>query len=210
MSNNDFTKLLKAAVKVCEAYDKAESQRKLTAKAFLREALEVANTDNARLDALETAIERPIMERSRQFYRNALKFVKEPFCSCPPRQPKKLNWLVQGHIDELTAELSTARSNTFELFCLAVRTAVKKFPESFGTITDMAAHGEKLKALQAERAELYRQIETSYTPSDLQMRNVSGGSANVSFAISGGAVALGEHAGERLTGWLRENLEALR
>jgi len=208
--NNDFTKLLKAAVKTCEKYDYAEGQRKLTSKAFLREALEVANTDDKRLDALERDIQRSIMERSRQFYRNALKFVKEPFCANMPRQPKKLNWLVQGHVDELTAELSTARSNTFELFALAVRTAVKKFPKSFGTITDMAAHGEKLKALQAERAELYRQIETSYTPADLQIRNVSGGTASVSFAISGGEVPLGEHGGERLTGWLREHPEALK
>jgi len=207
---NDFTKLLKQAVKTCEAYDKTEAERKLTAKAFLKEALEVANTDNKRLDALEKDIERPIMERSRQFYRNALKFLKEPFCANMPRQPKKINWLVQGHIDELTAELSTARSNAFELFALAVRTAVKTFPEKFGTITDMTAHSEKLKALEMERAELYRQIENSYTPSDLQIRNVSGGTASVSFAISGGGVSLGEHAGERLTSWLIANPEALK
>lgn len=208
--NKDFIKLLTEAVKVCEAYDAAEKQRKLTAKAFLREALEVANTNNQRLDALEMAIERPIMERSRQFYRNALKFIKEPFCSCPPRLPRKLNWLVQGHTDELTAELATARSNTFELFALAVRTCTRKFPKAFGTITDMVAHNEKLKALELERNELYRQIETSYAPSDLQIRNVSGGTANVSFAISGGEVPLGEHGGERLTGWLREHPEALK
>jgi len=207
---NDFIKLLKASVKVCEAYDKVEAERKLTAKAFLKEALEVANTDDKRLNALEKDIERPIMERSRQFYRNALKFIREPFCSNPPRKPHKLNWLVQGHIDELTAELSTARSNTFELFALAVRTAVKTFPESFGTITDMAKHEEKLRALELERNELYKQIETSYAPSDLQIRNVSGGTASVSFAISGGAVPLGEHAGERLTSWLRNHPEALK
>jgi len=208
--NKDFTKLLKASVKVCEAYDKAEGQRKLTAKAFLREALTIANTDDKRLDELEKNIERPIMDRSRQFYRNALKFIREPFCANMPRQPKKINWLVQGHVDELTAELATARSNTFELFALAVRTAVKTFPESFGTITDMAKHEEKLRALELERNELYRQIETSYAPSDLQIRNVSGGTANVSFAISGGSVPLGENCGERLTGWLREHPEALK
>jgi len=207
--NKDFIKLLTEAVKVCEAYDAAEKQRKLTAKAFLREALEVANTNNQRLDALEMAIERPIMERSRQFYRNALKFIKEPFCSCPPRKPSKLHWL-SGHVDELTAELATARSNTFELFALAVRETTRKFPKSFGTIENMTLHNEKLHALQAERAELYRQIETSYTPADLQIRNVSGGTASVSFAISGGEVPLGEHGGERLTGWLREHPEALK
>jgi len=207
----DFQKLLREAVKVCDAYDKAEAQRKLSAKAFMRYALKKANTTPAKLDALEKAIEAPVMERCRQFRRNALRFLKEPFCTCFPTEPRKLTWLVHGSVDELYAELARVGSDIFELFALAVRDATRQFPEAFGSIEDIDQHEKRLKALAAERAELFAQIETSYTPADLQIGALDKrGNAPVTFAISGGEVPLGPQSGERLVNWLRSHPEALR
>ncbi len=207
----DFQKLLREAVKVCAAYDEAEAQRKLTAKAFMRDALKKAGTSHAKLDALEKAIEAPVMERCRQFRRRAIRFLKEPLCTCFPTEPRKLTWLVQGGVDELYAELARVGSDIFELFALAVRDATRQYPDAFGTIEDMDTHQQKLKALAAERAEIFARIETSYTPCDLQIGTLDKrGNASVSFAISGGEVPLGPLAGERLTNWLRSHPEALR
>lgn len=212
MTTSPFNKLLKEALEASKKVEHLEAQRKLSAKAFLRDALKLANTSHEKLNLLETALENPIMQRSQQFYRSSLKLLKEPVgCSCFPTEPRRLTWLCLGREDELYAELNMADSDIFKLFALAVRTATKKWPETFGTIEDMDAHKKALKEAIRTRDELYKEIEVRYTPLDLRIgEHDKEGRAQVTFAVSGGEVPIGSHAGERLVGWLKVHPEATK
>lgn len=202
-------KILREAVALAEKNERLSQVHKLTAPAFERMAKEYASTDDARLDALKEALERPIFRYSNAFLNNSRRWCKEGTCSSPPRDPRRLSWL--GRYEDCCAELSTVGSNPFELFALAARQVAKEHPEKFGTITDMDAHKHELEDTKRAYAEALKRIETGYAAEDLIVDGVdSNGYGRVSLTITKGGVHIGgPDWPEHLVVWLRQHPEAL-
>lgn len=199
-----FNQICKKAVETKLRLDDLERPHKLSASAFLRDAVSIAGTTDARLDLVEKALSRPEFRWSQQFYRTSMKFIREATCPRPPNDVRRISWL--GKIAEVTAELSSIQSSPFELFALASRTITREHPEFFGGVDDWDAFQKHLADTKTELEKFYKEIEAAYSPSDLIIDNADKeGRARVSFRISHGAVHLGDGFPERLVTWLKEN-----
>jgi len=177
---------------------------KLSAPAFLREALRIAGITEQRLGEVEEKLSDPL----RWFEARAvIRRLTAAFASvnwvAPSAEIRRYNWAMTA---EALAEIVAVGSSTFEIAALAAKHAMEKYPESFGSCTDLAAHQKRLVELTLRRDELRHQIETQYTSDDLLIGEPNAqGNARVSFKLSGGAVPLGPNLGERLTNWLIAN-----
>ena len=199
-----FDNLCKKTLELSKRYEELSRPHKLSPSAFLRDAMEVAGTTDERLDTLEKALTGPAFVRSNQFYRMAMKFIKEKGCTRPPNELRRLSWL--GRLEEVTAELSSIGSSPFELFALAVPTMTRTNPEVFGDIENFILYQESLRTTRDKLENLFKQMERSYGPEDLEIGPTDKeGRARVSIKISKGAVHLGENFPERLVNWLKAN-----
>lgn len=202
------SKQLREAVALSAELEELRKPAKLSPAAFVCQSMEVASTDDARLDALEKALRRPIFRWSQSFLRESRRWLRESSCTCPPRELRRLSWL--GRFEEVVSELATVGSNPFELFALAARQEAAQNPRVFGTCECMDAHRKQLEETKAKYTALCEKIEKSYTSEDLIVDNPNhAGYARVSLKITKGQVHLGPGLGERLIAWLRVNPEAL-
>lgn len=203
MSKSKFEKLLAQAVEVKKTLDVLSKPHKLTAKAFLREALQIANSSHAKLDALEENLRRPQFPRANQFLRKSILFIKEPLCPCPPREVRRIAWL--GKMDEAQAELASVGFNIFELFALAVRQTIKQHPTAFGELDSMDGYMQELASTKEKFQKLLSEIETAYGPEDLRIGQTDKkGFGQITFIVSEGAIPLAEGFPERLVNYLVE------
>lgn len=201
-----MNKIYKEAVALSEKVETLSAKRKLTADVFNRSMQEMANSDDARLDALKAKLESDpkgkYLRWTLAFYRQSVRWVKEPSCSGPPKEPWRLHWL--GRHEEATQELQTIGSSILELFALAVRETAREHPEVFGDIEDMAAHQLALTEAKVAYAEALNRIENEYTTDDIIVGQPDKeGRARISYKVSRGKVAIGEGSGERLVNFLR-------
>jgi hypothetical protein len=175
---------------------------KLSAAAFLREAIRIADTQPERLRELREKIydpENPMWFEAKAALRRMVVSFRSPNWAGPSRELRRYNFLLTG---ETLSEVVALGSSTFELAALAVLITTEEHPDAFGKCEDLVAHEKKLMALALRRDELYQQIETQYTADDLLIGKPDAkGNAVVSFKISNGAVTLGPNAGERLVSW---------
>lgn len=198
-------KLLKSAINLAERIEAESTRCKLSADAFVRQAVLNASTDDSRLDALKEKIEKGRTFRwSQGFYRASQRWIAEKTCSMPPKEERRLSWL--GRYDEVRAELAAVGSTPFELFALAARTVAKERPEVFGDLQDIEGHAREVAELKAEYAESLKRIESGYNGDDLIVgKTDSEGRARVSFRLTDGVVHLGPDCGQHLVDYLRSH-----
>lgn len=203
-----FADLVREAVEVTRelrALDNVAAS-KLTAEAYLRDAMRIAQTTSERLAKLRSELERPTGHNTFEAaatLRRMVAAIRSSNWPRPPRELRRLNFLTTP---ETVAELAALGSSTFELFALGVQIAAEKHSADFGNCEDGDGYDRRLLDLAMRRDELYRQIENAYTSNDLLIGEPDAqGRSVVSFKLSGGAVPLGPHAGERLVNWMLIN-----
>jgi hypothetical protein len=202
-----FQKLLKEAVMVTQELHDLE-HKKLTARAFLAEAIANAYTDLARLDALEEVIKRDggqTLRSTPMFVRQVVELVRRPNWTRAPKEMRRISFLTST---ELTAELATIHNSPMELFALGVKQAAERFPEDFGTVENWDAAERRFTDLQTRQRDLFRRIEREPSLEDLTVdlqAPPDARNARVGFAITGGAVPPGDDAGQRLVAWLLDH-----
>lgn len=203
----DFLKLLKEGRDLLVRKDALLSNYNLTPAAFVREAVKNANTDDARLDALQKALEQGRhLEASNMVLRNAKKYVASPNVPRPSGDMRRLSFLAGPKFDLCVAELSSIGSNYFELFALACRIVATDHPECFGPVEDWDEYQKELADVKERYQAILPKIESSYTADDIIVDSVDAeGYARVSFRVSHGTVHLGPGCAERLLVWLRDN-----
>jgi hypothetical protein len=104
---------------------------------------------------------------------------------------------------EALSEIVSLHSTTFEVAALAALIATEQHPQDFGTCENLDSHYKHLNDLALRRDELFEQIENAHTADDLLVGAPdTNGRCDVTFKVSGGAVPLGPHAGERLVNFL--------
>src|SRR3990172_5968654 len=160
---------------------------KLTPRVFLREAIAVARTTPERLARLHDTLTdgAPGLDQTHGALRRMIAAVRSVNFSGPPRELRRLNYLLTG---DALAELAAVGSSSFELFALAVQIAGEQHPEDFGTCEDSGAYDRRLLELTMRRDELDARIAKEYTADDLLIGAPdSKGMAPGSFRLSGGA-----------------------
>lgn len=184
-------------------------QRKLTAAAFLKSAMRIANTTEERLRALREKIfdpEKTMYFEIKAFLRRAVVAIQSPNWPGPSRELRRYNFMITP---EALAETVALGSSTFEVFALAVLIAIEAHPECFGTCVDLLAHQKRLVDLGMRRDDLYEQIgKTDWGPEEI-LTSPPDSTHRVlqTFVLSRGAVSVHpkDNAGERLVGWALSN-----
>lgn len=208
-----FMVLVKSAIDVEKTFRDLNKAGvgKLSGEAFLKGAMEKANTTLEKITTLRKTIEeREDLEASRAFVRNAIRQIREKSLSAPFLKPYHMRWLSLGRIEEVTAELAAFSANPYMLFAVAVLVATEKHPDCFGTVEDANAHTEKFRQIKALREDLFARIAKEYTPEDIQVGNItSKGMAYITFKVSNSEVPIApfDNAGERLVNWLMDHPE---
>lgn len=166
---------------------------KLTPQAFLREAMEIARMDGARLKKLREALEsgKPELENAGKALRIMTAAWRSPNWSGPPRDLRRLNYLLNA---PALAELAAAHATSFELAAVAAQIAGEKYPDDFGTAESTQATQKKLLELALRRDELDQQIEKAWSAEDVSYSD----DFKATFRISNGKVSLGPKVAERL------------
>ena|SRR5258708_887860 len=212
---SEFNALLKKALQVEREHQKLTSLsgQKLTAKAYLAEALKNARCTEKDLLRLRKEFEDPDgpgLEAAQFALKKMITAIKSPNWPWPPAQPAKLRYL--GVSEAVLAELAPLRTGPMQLFALAVQRATELHPEVFGEIESSEAWKRRVEQLKRERIDLYARIATAYSQDDILVDDLDAtGRARVAFRLSGGAVPIypKENAGERLTAWLLANETAI-
>jgi hypothetical protein len=207
-SPSPFEKLVGERVSVGQELCALESQRgfKLTAKAFLKEALAFAHADEKTLAAFRATLESASdLERTKSALRRMVTFAKSPSCSRPTSELRRLDFLLRPEVAEVCQELASVRATTFLLFALAVQLAGEQSPESFGTAESSRAWDEVWREARDRCTTLNGQIEATFTQDDLDEGEIDPqGRVRPTFRISGGKVAAYPRKGaaERLAAFL--------
>lgn len=185
----------------------APARMKLTARAFVREALRHANTTPEAAAALRQTLEADPLKfpATWRFIRQATAFIAGANCPNPPHDPGRLRFLGS---EAALPELVGVGSHPMAAFAVAAMMAAEKSPASFGESEDPEATERRRAALRDQRTALLERIEREYSPADLsfsepsEQRLRAEGYMKVTFAISGGEVTVGRGCGERLVNWL--------
>ncbi len=204
---SELTALLKKALAVEREYQKLTSLagQKLSARAYLAEALKNSRCDAKDLTRLRREFEDPDgpgLDAARFALRKMVNSVRSPNYPWPPGDPVRMRHLVP---DGALAELTNIHATPMQLFALAVQTAGERHPESFGEV-------ESHEGWQRRVAELQARIATAYNQDDILVDDLDAtGRARVAFRISSGAVPIypKENCGERLVNWLLANETAI-
>jgi len=207
---SSFNDLLKRALAVEREYRKMASLpgQKLTAKAYLADAMKNARCDAKDLARLRREFEDPDgpgLDAARFALRKMINAVRAPNYPWPPGEPARMRHLVP---DAALAELTNIHATPMLLFALAVQTAGERYPESFGEVENHEAWKRRVGELERERVELYRKLATSHGYEDHLEGPVDGdGRVLPSFKITNGEVRAypRENSGERLVAWLLAN-----
>jgi len=204
--NTEFLRLVKEACAVTRKVRELEglASHRLTAKALLRETVEVGGTTIAKVHELRKLIEKgtPGFEDSVRSLRRSITFLESQRWSTAPRDPRSLNWLFS---EATKHELSAKGYSGLELFCVAVEKAGEESPEVFGSVESSEEHSKNFAAAKARQEELYALLNTSYTADDLLIGELDrAGRATVTFKLSEGQVLVAPQrdAGERLVAHL--------
>ncbi len=222
---SDFNELLREALaleKEIRAHQAlGYKAQKLSAKAFLREALQNAGKSEKQIRALWQTL-----EEKRQILLNIWSFItalKQNFagqqemgaigCLDPPRE-NLVSFAPNRDMTALLVELSTLGGawSVLDLVAVATLWAMEECPEAFGAIEDsLLQNGERWNVKHQRHSELLEKIPKEFTPEDLSYLDIGGGLCKVAFRVSAGEVPLHPtlNAGERLVSWLMQHPDAL-
>lgn len=197
-----FEELVTSAAQFTHQLRLLEAGRpKLTAKAFLQAAMEIANIDKKRLVSLEKMLAHKTAEPLRGFVARAVARLRDGSYSYPPDKLNRIRYLGS---DEVAGVMGGHQTNYFEMFALAVKICGDRHPEAFGTIENWPAYQAQVRHIRDTVAAMNVMITTEVKGSDLHIVDGGNGTARVTFTLSDGEVSLYpvKDAGERLVNWV--------
>lgn len=159
-------KTVQEAVAVQREIDSLPNNPKLSAQAFLAQAMAQAGTTKRKLDALEGRLSDPAYSLAAAFIKRLERDVclSENYGS-PPTNGSKL---VRAYGRESTmAELNGIGAAPLDCLALASRWAVARRPERFGTLEDLNEHFENVEDLYRKRDSLLHKMQSVMVGSDL-------------------------------------------
>lgn len=211
-----FEQLVKQTVEAEFALRDLErpARKKLSAKAFVAEAIRNAGTTPEKVAALRKAIEAnpAAFPNLARFLRRSAKAIAEQHMPSPPPSASHAYLGVLGR-DEAAAELAVVGSHVMEAFAIAVENAAQQWPDAFGTATSSEGWKRDYAAALARRDEFRQRIPEDVTAADIDFGSLRpDGSTVPTLKISGGSVTLGprENLGERVVNWVCGQADVLR
>src|SRR5258708_15004324 len=151
-----FTELLKKTLSIEREHRKLTSLAgsKLSAKAFLADAVTFARSDLKALAALRRELEGggAGLDAARAALRKTVAAVRSPNFPWVPSDPSRLRYLGS---DAALAELAMVHSTLPMLFAVAVLVATERHPESFGPVEDHQAWAQRVAELERIPLEFY-------------------------------------------------------
>lgn len=202
-----FNQLVKEACAAEQALRLHTADRRLSAAAYLDEALRVADSTPEALADLEAKLTTATADLSgiRVYLKAIERMISDGRVPQPPLNMKRAAF--PGR-DCAARELLAFGANVFELWALAALRVAAKRPEAFGPVEDLAGYEAKEAALKAWREALFQRIGTEFSHDDLVIGEVrSDGAALITFELAAGMVPLAPRrdAGERLITHLVNN-----
>lgn len=191
----------------CERRYRAMSPQragKLSAKAFLSEALAIANCDKSRAIEVERMRSDPDFDAARALIDSVSRLYLEANMSEPVPSAQLARFARIYGREGSRAELAQAGVKLAEAFAAAALIATKAKPAAFGTIESRSEHATALKKLIAERERIFGIVENTFSAQDLVITAPASASlrdaglTHTCFRRGGGVVAIGEGSGERL------------
>jgi hypothetical protein len=180
---------------------------KLSASAFLKEAMAIAQSNSQRLAKLREALQGDSSPATQATLRKMTVFIRSNNCSQPTRDIGRLNFLTTPNC---LIELLQLGHTTFELFALSALIAGESHAESFGEAESSSIVRQRIVELGLRRDELNEKIATSFSAADLSYDSPDAqGKALVYFRLTAGKTPVPVHpagtAGQRLADWILQN-----
>jgi hypothetical protein len=209
-----LTDILRELVEVTRTMKEFDdlANNKLTDTAFVAEARDQARLTEGEVErVLHQVMEGLGLEVAKREFRKMVKLIKGPSCTRAKFKRFPTNYFCD---DEAKSELAVIKATPQGLWAAAASWVSMKHPEVFGEVRDFDAHMARLDALKARQQELFKLVETSFTADDVMFLETSDlmhneGYTRMGFKCTGGAVALGRDAGQRLVDWLLAHPEAI-
>ena len=177
---------------------------KLCASAFFKEALAAGRTTAERVSKLRSLLESdsPGLDAARSSLLKMVRAYRGPNWSGPPRELRRLNYLLSDGAD---SEVAALGFSVFELSAVAALVAGERHPADFGKAESSAGVQQRLLELTLKRDQLFQRIGEEFTPADLLLSDwTPEGLCRASFKMSAGEVSIvpKENAGARLVAWV--------
>ena len=146
-----------------------DAARKLTADAFRRDALAIAGANMARIEEIESILaERGARAEAVASFVNRLSlFYREPGASRPFVDCAKA-LRVYGR-DDTGPQIADMKATASEICALAAVRAVKRFPDSFGSVRDFDQHLARADELRQGLSTLYKTMRQQFSSADIRM-----------------------------------------
>ena len=169
VGNTPFDRRLDKTLEVKRDLDRAESSVKLSAAAFLRDAMKVANCTEDRLDQIEEQLSETIanVDHAQLFVRRMVAFFREPNA---PNMPSDSGKFMRAYGSaEAASQISELKATVAEFMALAVKQCGERFPDAFGEVNDFQQHQDRIADLRRQVAESYVVMQEVVSGADLAM-----------------------------------------
>ena len=197
---------VKQAVDLARDIAAMETDAKLSADAFQREALEAANTTDERLDLIESELEHPDYAAAQQLIRKLVEMIGSANVRNVPDADRMAMIIRVNGGDAAEAQFASLGSKASDAFALAARHAAKRYADRFGVIEDWQTYQATLADMRDKYGRALAAINFDY--SDLMIDHDAvtpsqrdSGLCRVSFWSTSGAVTLGHGWQQRLVEW---------
>ena len=169
----DFAQLIQRSVDVMQELHRLESCNKLSARAFIADALKLCGKTVEELRAANARLlSMPGTDRTRQFIRVFGKELASARYPCLPIA--RLSKVLRIHGDtDLPTELGIVGMSISDAIALAVLHSTEAFPEDYGTVSDLAAHHQKVADHRERLQKLYALMKDKISASDFLMESRS-------------------------------------
>lgn len=164
----DFNRCVSNAADVQIELSSLESQTKLSANAFLAEAMWTAKCTLSLLGRIEKKLKETNAPAITAFLRKIAKEFAEPTSPRPPNDLARVSKI--GRIyggDDLTAQISMLGFTLPGIVAYGAKLSTTRYKDRFGNIEDFDAHVVKIADLQSELKSCYREMQATVSGSDL-------------------------------------------
>lgn len=164
-----FGGLLDDATDTAMELKRAQAKPKLTSDAFLRDALLIAQCNEARLNEIEQALDNPHAATGalKAFIRRLVGAFRGKNFSRPTPEPSKL--LRAYGSEDANAQISQIRSTIAEIQAYSVRECVGIHEDCFGPVEDFVEYQAAVEKLTKKLDQLYAKMAGAWSGMDVEI-----------------------------------------
>lgn len=161
---------LKQAVQIQHKLNLLPPTPRLSAKAFVAEAMRNAGIDESDLDGVAEKIEQSSYSTPKSFLRTLTREVAgSPNYPRPPTDASRVERAYGS--DNLLSELNAIGVSPLQVVAVAAKHVAERQPERFGTVSSWERFDAKRNDLERQRREIMMEIEKALTIDDLEFVN---------------------------------------